>query len=138
MGKREDIRIVKYEARHAAAFHDLNLEWIEEYFEVEEIDRRQPSDPEGAIIRPGGAILVAEDAHGVLGVCGLRYDSPGRYEVTKTAVRQDVRGRGIGRRLLSEIISHARLLGARQLFIISNTVLAPAIGLYQRLGFVEV
>ena len=134
----EKIRIVEYEPRHAEAFADLNLAWIREHFEVEPIDRQVLSDPEGAIIRPGGAILVAEDSGGVLGVCGLRYDSPGRYEVTKMAVREDWRGRGIGRRLLAEVISHARRLGARQLFIISNTVLAPAIDLYRKLGFVEV
>ncbi len=138
MHKLENIRIAEYEPRHAEAFRGLNLSWIEEYFEIEEVDRLQMLDPEATIIRPGGAILVAEDPRGVLGVCGLRYDSPGRYEVTKMAVREDTRGCGIGRRLLSEVVSHARLLGAEQLFIISNTVLAPAIHLYRQLGFVEV
>ena len=133
-----DIAIVQYEPRHAEAFRDLNLAWIKEYFAVEELDRQQLLDPEGLILRPGGAILVAEDSRGVLGVCGLRYDAPGRYEVTKMAVREDLRGCGIGRRLLGEIISHARQLGAEQLFIISNTVLAAAIHLYRELGFVEV
>lgn len=134
----EEIRIVEYESRHAGAFRDLNLSWIERYFEVEELDRQQLFDPEGTIIRPGGAILVAEDDRGVLGVCGLRYHAPGSYEVTKMAVREDMRGRGIGRRLLSEVISHARRLGAERLLIISNTVLASALHLYRQLGFVEV
>ena len=134
----ENIRIVEYESRHNGAFRDLNLAWIEEYFEVEEIDRQQLGDPEATLIRPGGAILVAEDQEQVLGVCGLRYDSPGRYEVTKMGVRKDMRGCGIGRRLLSEMIKHASRFGAEQLFIISNTVLAPAIHLYRKLGFVEV
>ncbi|MCD6353409.1 MAG: GNAT family N-acetyltransferase, partial [Proteobacteria bacterium] len=94
--------------------------------------------PEDTIIRQGGAILIVEDHSGVLGVCGLRYDSPGRYEVTKMAIREDMRSRGIGRSLLSRVISHARQLGSKQLFIISNTVLAPAISLYRQLGFVDV
>lgn len=133
-----EFRVVEYERRHAKAFCDLNLSWIEEYFEVEEIDRQALLHPEDTIIRPGGAILIAEDASGVLGVCALRYDSPERYEVTKMAVREDLRGRGIGHRLLADIISHGRALGARQLFIISNTVLKPAIHLYRQLGFVDV
>jgi N-acetylglutamate synthase-like GNAT family acetyltransferase len=133
-----NIRIVEYEPRHADAFRDLNLAWIEEYFEIEEIDRQQLDNPEATIIRQGGAILVAEDPRGILGVCGLRYDSPGRYEVTKMGVREDMRGCGIGQRLLSEVIKHASLLGAEQLYIISNTVLAPAIRLYRKLGFVEI
>lgn len=133
-----DVRIEEYESRHASAFHDLNLSWIEEYFEVEDIDRRQLLEPEASILSPGGAIFVAETAAGVLAVCALLYESPGRYEVTKMAVRKDLRGQGIGRRLLSEVIARARGLGARELSILSNTVLEPAIHLYRALGFVEV
>ncbi len=137
MGELEDIRIVEFEPRHAEAFRDLNLSWIREYFKVEEIDRQQLYHPEVSIIQAGGAILVAENCRDILGVCGLRFDAPGRYEVTKMAVREGMRGRGIGRLLLSKVISHALRLGAQQLFIISNTVLAPAIHLYRKLGFVE-
>lgn len=132
------VRIVGYQPRHAVAFRDLNLAWIEEYFEVEEVDRRTLLHPEDTILRPGGEILVAEDGDEILGVCALRFDSPGRYEVTKMAVRQDLRGHGIGRRLLCEVISRAQALGAKQLFIVSNTVLQPAIHLYRQLGFAQV
>lgn len=133
-----EFRVVQYERRHADAFRDLNLAWIEEYFRVEEIDRRQLLDPDEAILRRGGAILVAEDSSGVVGVCALVHHSASRYEVSKMAVSAGLRGRGIGRRLLSEVVSHARGLGATQLFIISNTILEPAIHLYRRLGFLEV
>ncbi len=100
--------------------------------------RRLILHPEDTILRPGGAILVAEDDHGVLGVCALLHHAPGCYEVSKMAVRKDLRGRGIGRQLLVVVISHARKMGAKQLRILSNTVLAPAIHLYRQLGFVEV
>ena len=133
-----EIRIVTYEPRHARAFRDLNLDWIEEHFEVEEMDRRQLFHPDEAILRPGGAILVAEDPDGVLGVCALVQEGPVRYQVSKMAVRRDLRGRGIGRRLLTEVIAHARALGAKELFIVSNTRLAPALHLYRELGFAEV
>ncbi len=138
MRKSLAVRIVEYEARHADDFRDLNLSWIEEYFEVEEIDRKQLLEPEATILDPGGAIFVAEDHEAVLGVCALLYKSPGLYEVTKMAVRKDLRGRGIGRRLLSEVMSRAPRLGARKLSIVSNTILEPAIHLYRELGFIEV
>ena len=133
-----EIRIVEFQPRHEQAFRELNLEWIDKYFEVEETDRQQLLHPEDAILRPGGAILVAEDSTTVLGVCALVYDAPGRYQVSKMVVRSDLRGRGIGHRLLSEVISHARQLDARELFILSNTILEPAIHLYRQLGFSEV
>lgn len=133
-----ELRVIEYEPRHAVAFRDLNLSWIEEYFEVEEADHQLLLHPEEAIILPGGAILVAEDPTGVLGVCALLYLSPERYEISKMALRADVRGRGIGQHLLAETIVHARGLGAKQLFLISNTSLEAAMGLYRKVGFVEV
>ena len=59
---REALRIVPYEARHAAAFRELNLAWIEEHFAVEEPDRQQLLDPVATILAPGGAILIAAPA----------------------------------------------------------------------------
>ena len=140
MSESNEIRIVGFNAeRHAAAFAELNLVWIEEYFEVEQWDERVLYNPVREIIEPGGAILVAEDEGGeVVGVCGLRYEGPGRYEVTKMAVTDKMQGKGIGRRLLEAVIEHARGLGAKELFIISNTVLEAAIHLYRSGGFVEV
>lgn len=133
-----DVQIVLYEPRHAEAFRDLNLAWIEEYFRVEDVDRQVLDDPDASILEKGGAILVAEQRDAVVGVCALLHHSPGRFEVSKMAVRKDLRGHGLGRRLLSEMIARAPQLGARQLYIISNTALGPAIHLYRQLGFREI
>ena len=54
------------------------------------------------------------------------------------AVDRRLRGQGIGRILLAEVLRRARGLGALKLVIVSNTRLAPAIHLYRELGFVEV
>ena len=35
-----EFRVVEHEVRHSDAFRGLNLSWIEEYFEVEEINHR--------------------------------------------------------------------------------------------------
>jgi len=138
MYESDELRIIKYEARHRGEFRDLNLSWIEEYFDVEEIDRRHLFHPEESILRPGGAIFVAENSNGVVGVCALVYHSPGSYEVSKMAIRKGLRGQGIGRCLLEHVILHARGCGANQLLIISNTVLEPAIHLYRKLGFIKI
>ncbi len=92
-----DLSIVEYEDRHSSKFRDLNLSWIEEYFEVEDIDRRQLLDPRSSILDPGGAIFVAETSAGVVGVCALIYEAPGEYELTKMAVQKNLRDQGVGR-----------------------------------------
>lgn len=59
----------------------------------------------------------------------------GVYELSKMAVSPQLRGRGIGRRLLLHTIAQARLLGATSLVLGSNTRLADAIHLYESVGF---
>jgi GNAT superfamily N-acetyltransferase len=46
-----------------------------------------------------------------------------------------LRGRGLGRQVLTAAIDHARKLGARSLFLGSSKKLANAVHLYEALGF---
>jgi len=133
-----DLRIVDYADRHAAVFRDLNLDWIEEHFAIEEIDRRHLLAPSESILAPGGAIFIAERNGIPVGCCAVLNHGGGVYEVSKMAVDRQCRGVGIGRALLSEVIRRARIMGAVRLTIISNTVLASAIHLYRDIGFREV
>ncbi|MGE0157786.1 MAG: GNAT family N-acetyltransferase [Gemmatimonadales bacterium] len=133
-----DVRIVDYEPRHREAFRELNLAWIEEHFVVEEPDRRQLSDPEQSIVAPGGAILVAELRGEAIAVCALIASSPGHFELAKMATRKDLRGAGIGRKLILAAVRKARSIGAHRLSLLSHHSLAPALALYRSVGFVDV
>jgi GNAT superfamily N-acetyltransferase len=119
----------------AAAFRMLNEEWIARYFTIEEMDRIVLGDPVGQILAPGGHILMAV-ADGVpIGCCALVLEEPGVYEVAKMSVSERYRNRGVGRRLLNETLARARALGARRLYLGSNSRLANAIHLYESVGF---
>lgn len=131
-------QIVAFEPAHAKAFRELNLDWIEKYFAVEELDRRHLNFPRESFIDSGGAILMAQVEDEPVGCCGLLRHGDDVYEVSKMAVKREYRGCGIGAALLRAIITHARSCGARRLEIISSTRLETAIALYQRMGFVEV
>jgi len=61
--------------------------------------------------------------------------SVGRYELAKMAVAPSHRGRGIGEQLGSAAVSFARDVGADTVFLQTNSRLAGAIRLYERLGF---
>lgn len=138
----QPVRIVAYEPRHHLHFRALNLAWIEEHFAVEERDRLDLDDPEGRILASGGQILMAESVGpqgvDVLGTCALIREPDGAYELAKMAVAPAARGRGVGRALGEAAVATARALGAPYVELLSNTKLAPAIGLYRALGFVEV
>jgi putative acetyltransferase len=119
-------------------FERLNREWIEQYFVVEEADREVFADPEGAIIRDGGEIFFVVEGAEVLGTCALIPHEPGVFEIAKMAVSPSARGRGFGDLLMDATVEFARRAGASKVIIVSNTVLTPAIRLYEKHGFVRV
>ena len=52
MSKIAGVDIAEFESRHAQAFRDLNLAWIQAYFEIEPLDREILFDPKSSIIEP--------------------------------------------------------------------------------------
>jgi N-acetylglutamate synthase-like GNAT family acetyltransferase len=119
----------------ATAFRTLNEEWIARYFSLEARDIETLGDPETTILRKGGSIFMVYADSLPVGCAALIPLGQGVYELSKMAVSPQLRGRGIGRRLLLHAIAQARLLGATSLFLGSNTRLADAIHLYESVGF---
>ena len=133
---RNRVAIVAFEARHAEAFRDLNVAWIERYFVVEDKDREVLEDPVGRILDKGGAILIAEDsAAAAIGCVALVPVGEGVLELVKMAVTDNHQGQGVGRMLVDAAIARARDIGARTLYLESNSKLEPAVRLYERAGF---
>jgi len=126
------------DAADAAAFRELNLQWIARYFEIEDLDRRQLDDPVAAYIDKGGEILIAESDGEPIGCVALAPDGTGAYELSKMAVLPRLRGRGAGRKLLMAAIEHAQQMGAQSLFLGSSYKRPDAVHLYEALGFQHV
>jgi N-acetylglutamate synthase-like GNAT family acetyltransferase len=118
-----------------AAFLRLNEDWISKFFTIEPADREIISDPRKHILAGGGQICIAEAAGEAIGCCALIAIAPGEFELAKMTVSESARGGGVGRKLLQFTISVARQMGARRLYLESNTKAAAAIHLYEQLGF---
>ena len=131
----DQVEIVPFDPRWRDDFHRLNVDWLERYFHVEEHDHRVLSNPEGEILTGGGAVFFARAEDRTLGTCALMQTSPGVYELTKMAVDPAAQGLGIGRKLIEHAIAAFRQLGGVELFLETNTRLAPAIRLYESVGF---
>ncbi len=135
---KRSFEVVPYSGAYREAFYRLNKAWIDEYFIMEPIDEEVLSQPEKYILEPGGAIWVALVDGQVAGVCALMPEKgSGDLELTKMGVDPTFQGLGIGYALGQAVLDGARELGAHRVFLESNTVLAPAIGLYRKLGFKE-
>ncbi len=128
------VNILDHRPKLAAFFETLNIEWLEKYFAVEPLDRKILTQPE-RLIENGGAIVYAEVEQRIVGCCALKHHGHGSYELTKMAVTSGYRGLGIGRKLGEATIRRFQRAGGRRLYLESHHSLAPALHLYESLGF---
>lgn len=130
--------VVHYRDEFQSAFEQLNRDWIETYFVLEDADREILGDPRSRILGPGGQVFFVLERGEVLGTCAVLRHNAEDYEIAKMAVAPAARGRGFGDLLMEAAIAFSREAGARRVIIVSNTVLEPAIKLYLKHGFVRV
>lgn len=135
-----EAKLVTYDPRYAADFAALNYEWIETFFAIEEEDRRALDDPQGYAIDPGGEIFFVLEADSVVGTVAIvpkmpKSHAPAVFELAKMAVRPDKRGLGYSHMLMHACIEFARSRQADEIMLVTNDVLAPALGLYTSAGF---
>lgn len=133
--ERAQVEIVDYRPAYKKHFAALNYQWLEEDFAIEEIDRRMLEDPNGIILRRGGAIMFARHGEEIVGTCALLARADGNVELVKMAVTPAFRGRGIGRLLTLHAIDRAKGLGARRLLLATSPRLLVANVLYKSMGF---
>ena len=130
------LRIRDYSPELRQVFHDINAEWISAMFKLEPADREVLEDPQTHILDGGGAILFVESpVLGILGTCALRKTGPNSAELTKMGVRAAARGLKAGEVLLAATIARAKAMGIDDLYLLTNAKCAPAIHLYEKLGF---
>lgn len=132
------LTILPFSDAHAAAFHDINAQWIEAMFRLEQTDRDVLEQPRARIVDPGGDILfVVAEGLGIVGTCALQKTGENRFELTKMGVLESARGRKAGKFLLQAMLRRAAELGAETLYLLTNAKCASAVHLYEKLGFVH-
>ena len=131
------VEIIDFLPEYQPAMKALNIEWLEKYFEVEPIDEKVLSNPQQYIIDQGGKIFFAKIQEDIVGTVSLIKKSEHSYELSKMAVTDKVQSKGVGKILMKHCIEEAKKLGAKEVFLLSNTRLNKAINLYKKSGFVE-
>ena len=132
------ITIVSFTDALASEFARLNKAWLQKYFAVEPIDEIMLGEPQKYIIDNGGYIFFAKTGDEIAGTFALMKVNDDVYELGKMAVDEKHQGKKIGNAMLEFCISKSKELGAVKVQLYSNTILGPAIHLYEKYGFVEV
>jgi ribosomal protein S18 acetylase RimI-like enzyme len=129
------IKVIDYEPHHQPYFESFNRAWIEKYFVMEPVDEFVLTQPEEALLKPGGTVLMAAYNGEIAGTVALRKVDATTFEFTKMAVDEQFRRKGIAEALSYASFEKAKELGATKVILYSNSQLKGAITLYEKLGF---
>lgn len=133
------VDIIPYSETYQSHFYQINVEWLEKFFEVEPYDREVLTHPKIHILDKGGYIFFAKVGEKIAGTVALLNRENGVYELTKLGVYDAYKGQKIGELLTQYAVDFSMdLPNYTSVYLDSNTVLTPAIKLYKKLGFVEV
>jgi putative acetyltransferase len=83
----------------------------------------------------GGAIYLAKAGDTIAGSAALINEGNGVFELAKMAVTDAFKGKGISKILIEKCLDKANELGAKRIYLESNSQLTTAIGLYEKYGF---
>lgn len=123
---------------HYQAFKTINYAWIEKHFTIEKGDVDSLENPVKYFINTGGAVLLACRENEIIGTSALKPIGDNTFELCKMGVSESARGLGIGALIGHAAIKRAKALGAKKLYLETNSGLTPALNLYQKLGFLKV
>ena len=89
---------------------------------------------------PPNCLLVLENPknHQILGLISMQKITEKTVEFNRLAVRSDIRGLGIGRKLIDGLMVEARRSGFERVQLETTNTQKVAMKLYEKIGFVKI
>ena len=118
-------------------FHPMKEKDLPQVAAIEASLFSQPWSEKGfldALHQKAAFYLVAAEEEKILGYCGF-YQSFDEADITNVAVRESERGRGMARAMLTELLKEGKNRGVAHFTLEVRVSNAPAIHLYEKLGF---
>ncbi len=129
------VRLREIEPRDTPAVRELVLAGLAEHWgSVDQTLNRDLDDL--AVAHPGSYTLVAEDPDGsIVGTGTLAPRSEHDVEVLRMSVATHLRGAGLGRRILDELVAVAFRWGARSVVLETTASWTATVAFYEHCGF---
>ena len=132
------IEIIPFSPALQPYFESINKAWVRHYFSLEPFDIDQLEHPEDTLLAKGGAIIFAKMGDEIVGTVGLIPKDESTCEMIKMGVDPAAQGKGVGRALGNAIMAEAKDRGFSKMVLYSSSKLAPALSLYEKIGFQRV
>jgi len=113
------------------------FEWLDDETCFPDFDDELTELP-GEYAPPKGQILLAREDDWPIGCVALREFQENVCEMKRLYVRDEFKGKGIGKTLIVRLIDEARHLGYRKMVLDTLPYMKQAIHLYQAFGFKEI
>lgn len=133
-----EIKIIEFKEEFATDFAQLNFEWLDKFFYIEEYDKEVLTNPKQYILNDGGQILFALLDGVAIGTVALIKRGEGVFELSKMGVTEKHQGQKIGKQLMSASIDYAKKNSWNSVFLDSSRKLTPALTMYHKMGFKEI
>lgn len=133
-----DFKIVPFQNKFINFFIDLNIEWLEEYFEIEPYDSEILNNCENLITNKGGFIFFGKKNNQIVSTFALIKRASGCFELAKMAVKKSMRDNGYGNKMIEFVITFGKKNKWKEIYLYSSTKLKNSIHLYIKYGFKKV
>jgi len=133
-----DFEIIPFNNKFVQFFINLNIEWLEFFFEVEPYDYEILKNCEALIINKGGYMFFAKHENEIIGTFAFINRGEKIYELVKMAIKPDQRGKGYGNKMIEFAISFGKKNNWKKIYLYSSTKLKNSIYLYKKHNFKEV
>ncbi|MDE7070809.1 MAG: helix-turn-helix domain-containing GNAT family N-acetyltransferase [Clostridia bacterium] len=133
-----DFKVIPFEEQYRESFIEFNKDWIITYFgkiERQDIEEFENIDKD---IKNGGMIFFAVRNKKALATCMAKPLDDSTWEICKLGSNKNLPHKGAGSAVFEACMNWALENGAKRLFILSNSMLKPALHIYRKFGFKEI
>lgn len=134
----KEIDFTDFNESYLKDFQKLNEEWLRSYLEISSHDKQVLTDPVGEIIKQNGIIVMMKVPDQVLGTYALKEISDEDCELLKFCIRKELRGYGLGKKLLHHAIARAESMNYKSIVLFTHHALSEATQLYVKHGFKKI
>ncbi len=113
------------------------LKWIDNDLSFQQVDEELAGFPK-KYEEPDGSFFIAKDGKNVIGCIGLKKIQSGICEMKRLFVKDEYKGRGLGKELIKTLIEEAKKKGYSKMRLDTLSKMKSAQRLYKEFGFYEI